>query len=213
MSFFNPDNWLWRFFSRLADYFFVSACWLVCSLPLVTMGSASIALYDTVAHCIRGEEGGMIKRFFRTFKNELLRGILLTVIFAVVAFALNMGYQILTQASQGNQAITVLSIVYFCAMFIPLGIGCWALALESRFVYSLGQLLKNAFCFTFLHLPQTAAVVALFVLVLNVILNLPFLVMLLPGILADFQAFFIERVFLKYMPSEDADSIEEPSET
>ena len=44
MRFFNPDNWLWRGFGRLADFFILSILWLVCSIPVVTIGAASIAL-------------------------------------------------------------------------------------------------------------------------------------------------------------------------
>lgn len=211
-NFFNPESWLWRGFGRLADYFLLSACWLFSSLPLVTLGPASIALYDTVAHCVRGGEGGMVRRFLKTFKNELLRGILLTVLFAVAAFVLNMGYQILVQLGESSQAMTVVSIVYFCTLAVPLGCACWCVALESRFVYSFGQLLKNSFAFTFLHLPQTALIVVIFVLALNLVLNIPFLVMIIPGAAAHLQSLFIEKVFKKYMPTEEEESIEETDE-
>lgn len=207
--FLNPENWLWRFFSRLADFFFTSACWLICCIPVLTIGSATIALYDTVAHCVRGGEGEMFRRFFRTFKNELLRGCLLTVLFAAIAFLLNAGYQILVQSSQGSNTMTVVSIVYFCSLFIPLGWACWCVALESRFVYPFGQLLRNGFAFTFGYLPQTAVIVIIFVLALNLCINLPFLLVFAPGAAAYFQSRFIEKVFIKYMPEEEEDSIEE----
>lgn len=210
-SFFNPDNWLWQSFSRLADYFLVSICWLICSIPLVTIGTASIALYDTVAHCIKGSEGGLVRRFFRTFKNELLRGCLLTILWTAVAFVLNMGYQILVQNSEGNTAVAVVSIVYFCALFIPLGCICWSIALESRFSASFGQMLKNSFAFTLAYLPQTFVIVALFVLALNLCLNFPFFVMAVPGVMAHLQSHCIEKVFQKYMPEEAEESIEEAS--
>lgn len=208
-SFFNPDSRFWRFFSRLADFFLTSVCWLVCCIPVLTIGSATIALYDTVARCVRGSEGDMFQRFFRTFKNELPRGCLLTVLFAAAAFLLNAGYQILVQLSQGSNTMTVVSIVYFCSLFIPLGCGCWCIALESRFVYPFGQLLRNAFAFTFGHLPQTALIVGLFVLALNLCMNLPFLLAFIPGTAAYLQSRFIEKVFKQYMPEEEEDSIEE----
>ena len=78
MNFFNSENWFWKGFGRLADYFILSFCWLLCSIPVVTIGTATIALYDAVAHCVRGREPDLAKRFFTTFKKELLRGILLT---------------------------------------------------------------------------------------------------------------------------------------
>lgn len=210
---FNPEYWLWRGFGRLADYFLLSACWFVCSIPLVTIGSASIALYDTVARCVRGGEAGMVKRFFRTFKGELLRGCLLTVLGAALALLLNAGYQVLVQMGEGSGTMQTVSTVYFCLLLLPLGWACWSIALESRFVYSLGQLLKNALAFTFGHLPQTLVIAAILVVAINLLMNIPFLVMLIPAPIAHLQTAVIERVFAKYTPEPKEDSIEEASET
>ena len=203
MNFFNPDNWLWRGFGRLADFFILSALWIICSIPVVTIGAASIALYDSVAHCIRYNEGGMIRRFFRTFKKELGRGILLTVVWAVIGYLFNVSYQILVQMGNDNATWGIISVVYFFTLSIPVGIACWAIGLESRFSYSFGQLHKNAVIFTFGYLPRTFAVIAIFVLGYNVLINLPFLLIFLPGIMVNLQSMFMEPVFRKYMPEEE----------
>lgn len=199
-KFFNPDNWLWKGFGRLADYFLLSACWLIASVPLFTVGAASIALYDTVAHCIRQNEGQMYKRFFGTLRKELTRGIGLTVLWVIICFLLNMGYQLITQLAGAG---SILSIAYFVTLFIPLGIICWLVAIESRFEYSFGELHRTAVLFTFAHLPATVAVTALLVVVVNVIVNFPFFLIFLPALLTQLQSVFIEKVFQKYMPEEE----------
>ena len=203
MNFFNPDNWLWRGFGRLADFFLLSVLWMVCSIPLVTMGAASIALYDTVAHCFRYQEGGMVGRFFRTFKGELIRGILLTLCWAVIGFLFNFSYQIVSQLGDGSTFWTVFSLVYFVLLLIPVGIAIWAIGLESRFSYTFLQLHKNAAMFTLGYLPRTIAVVLIFVVFYNVLINLPFMVMFLPAIMVNLQSMFMEPAFRKYMPKEE----------
>ena len=203
MRFFNPDNWLWRGFGRIADFFLLSVLWLVCSIPLVTMGTASIALYDTVAHCFRYNEGSMVGRFFRTFKQELVRGILLTLLWAVLGWLLNVSYQILTQLGEGSSFWAVFSVVYFVILLIPVGMACWAVGLESRFSYSLKELHKNAAMLTLGYLPRTIAIVLIFVVFYNVLINLVFLVMFLPAIMVNLQSMFMEPVFRKYMPEEE----------
>lgn len=202
MNFFNPDNFLWRGFGKLADFVLLSCCWVLCCIPVVTIGSACIALYDTTAHCVKGSDGAMFRRFFRTFKNELGRGALMTLFWAAAAFILNMGYQILTQAAQQNPGWSVFSLVYFISLSLPLGIVCWAVALESRFTNSFLSLHWTALVFTFAYLPYTAAIAALFVLTLNVLRFIPFLVLVLPGLMVYLQSFFIEKVFKKHMPAE-----------
>ena len=146
----------------------------------------------------------MYRRFFRTFKNELGRGFLLTLFWAVIGFFLNASYQILTQLAQQSNGWTVFSLVYFISLFIPLGIVCWAVAVESRFTNSFFGLHKTALVLSFAHLPYTIAIVALLVLVINVLINIPLLVMLLPGLMVYLQSFFIEKVLKKYMPADEA---------
>lgn len=207
-GFFNSENWFWQGFGKLADYFIVSILWLACCIPLVTIGPATIALYDTIAHCVRGKDTQMLNRFFGTFRKELLRGIGLTVLWAAIAFVLNMGYQILVQNGETSEFWSMLSIVYFCTLFLPLGMLCWTVALESRFVYSFGQLNKAALTFTLAYLPQTLVIAAVFVVALNLCMNFPFFVMFLPGAVGHLQSVFIEKVFQKYMPDDGEDSIE-----
>ena len=204
MNFFNPDNWLWRGFGRLADFFILSALWMICSIPVVTIGAASIALYDTVAHCFRYQEGGMVSRFFRTFKRELVRGILLTVVWAVVGYLFNVSYQIVAQLGDGSTFWTVVSLVYFVILVIPVGIGCWAIGLESRFAYSFKALHKNAAMFTMGYFPRTLAIVVIFALFYNVVINMFFMVIFLPALMVNLQSMFMEPVFRKYMPAETA---------
>jgi len=108
-GFFNPDNWLWKFFGKIYDFFGLSCMWVLCSMPLVTVGPASIALYDAAAHCLRGDETKLAKRFFRTFKKELVPGILLTLVWAAIAMAFWFGYQIVFQMAQADPAVAILS--------------------------------------------------------------------------------------------------------
>ncbi|MBP3673543.1 MAG: YesL family protein [Oscillospiraceae bacterium] len=200
---FNPDNFLWRWSAKLADFVLLSCMWILCCLPVVTIVPSCIALYDATAHCVYGSEGGTYRRFFRTFKNELGRGIVMTLLWALIAFLLNAGYQVLCQLAEGSNGWTIFSIVYFCSLFIPLGVACWGIALESRFTYSFATLHKNAFIFAFAHLPQTAAAVILLVLALNVCINIIPLAMIIPGLMVYLQTLFTERVLKRYMPEEE----------
>jgi len=206
--FFNPENFLWQWFAHLADYFLLSCLWVLCSIPVLTLGAASIALYDTVAHCVRGKEQAMFARFFRTFKAELGRGAVLTLVWTAVAAVLNFGYQIFAQIAAGNEILNLLSIALFMLLLIPLGVACWVIAIESRFTHSLGSLHRTAVIFTFVHLPSTLAITALFIVTLNFVRFIPFLVMFLPGMMVSFQSFFIERVFIKYIPAPVSEATE-----
>ena len=197
-GFFNPDNWLWKFFGKAFDFFGLSCMWLLSSMFIVTIGPASIACYDAAARCLRQGEKNMAGRFFRTLKRELIPGILITLVWAIIFFVLWTGFQIVSQ--MGTPLITV---VYYFSMAVPIGILCWLIPIQSRFVYKFGQLHKMAFIFALRHLPSTLVILALALATLEVCINFPFFLMFLPGIMVYLQSFFIEKVFKKYMPEEE----------
>ena len=200
-TFFNPDNFLWKFFGKCFDFFGLSCMWFLCSMPIVTVGTASIALYDAAAHCLRGDETNLAKRFFSTFKKELVPGILITILWAAIAMVFWFGYQIVYQMAQANPAMSIFAVVYYVSLLIPVGILCWVFAVQSRFVYKFFQLHKMALLFTFAHLPSTIALVVLALAAIEICVDFPFMVMLVPGILVYFQSYFIEKVFKKYIPA------------
>lgn len=201
--FFDPDNFFWRWFGKLADFFLLSCLWLLCSLPILTIGTSSIALYDSVAHCVRGSEDGPCKRFFRTFKAELLRGIGITVLWLILSFILTVSYQFLRQMAAESQVASVYATAFAGSMLIPIGVLCWLLPLESRFTHKFFDLHKTAIYFAIGHLPTTAAITALLIVFTVAILFFPFLVMILPAIMVTLQSWFIERVFVKYTSEEE----------
>jgi uncharacterized membrane protein YesL len=85
---FDSDNIVWRFFGILFDLVSLTLCWVLCSLPVLTFPAATTALYDSVARCIKGDEGRAYRRFFRTWRNELLRSLGLSLLWAGIALVL-----------------------------------------------------------------------------------------------------------------------------
>ena len=201
---FDPENFFWRWFGKLADFFLLSCLWLLCCVPIVTIGASSIALYDTVAHCLRGHESDTYRRFFRTFKAELLRGIGITVLWGVLTIILSTSFNFLSQMAKESTAAAIYAIAFGVSTLIPIGVLCWLLPIESRFTHSFWGLHKTAIFFAIGHLPATAAITALLIACGIAISYFPFLGMVLPAIMVTLQSWFIERVFAKYMPKEES---------
>ena len=200
-GFFNPDNWFWKFFGKAFDFFGLSCMWLLSSMFIVTVGPSSIACYDAAARCVRQGGKNMAGRFFRTLKRELVPGILITLVWGLLFFVLWMGLQIVKEMAQ-----PIVAVAYYFTMLIPVGVLCWVIPIQSRFVYRFGQLHAMALRFTLAHLPSTAAILVLALATVELCIDFPFFVIFLPGILVYFQSFFIEKVFRKYMPEEEAEA-------
>ena len=74
-------NGLLRLLEIIADLCIVSTYWLVCCIPLVSIGTSSAALYSTVTKVIRNEKGVLTRTFFTEFRKSFKQGIFLSLIF------------------------------------------------------------------------------------------------------------------------------------
>jgi len=204
-KFFDPDNFFWRWFGKMADIAVLSILWMLCCLPIVTIVPACIALYDTIAHCIHGQEEHPYKHFFRCLKSELLRGIIITVLWGILAFLLATGYNYLYYLGQSNEFAAMYSLVYLATTLIPVGILAWLIPLQSRFQHTFLSLHKTAASFAIIHLPTTCIMLGVLIAGIVVLAFLPILAFLIPGLVVTIQAWFLEKVIKDYLPKEDND--------
>lgn len=198
-SLFNSENWLWKPFGYVADVVLLSCMWFLCSVPIVTMGAATTALYDCAARCVRGKDQRMFARFFRTFKQEFLTATLCEALWAAI---IGGGYFLVktfgnsVAVTDGTTAATVAMLLI---VVVVIGVACWVLPLLSRFTFSFAQLNGTAVKLALANLPRTMAlgVVTVAAAYFCVQFWVPFL--FLPGILVLIWTALIEPVFQRYM--------------
>lgn len=181
----------------------LSLLWVVFSLPVVTLGGATAALYDAVVHGFRRHESDYLYRFFTTFRAEWKHGILPTLLCGAVIGGLWFGYTRFTGSASGDAAVMLAAglLVLLC---IPAGAVCWVFPALSRFELETSALLSNSFRLALGHLPATfAMVLAAYgcVWLTAYLLFLPLL--LLPALPALFCSLFIERVFKRYEQNDE----------
>ena len=187
---FNPENDFWRLIEKLVDLFLLSVFWLVCSLPVFTLGPATAALYRTVARCIRGSERKSWSLFFRTFRENFKVGALVVVAVGAVLFVL---YTLLYQTASLNRAGYILFMAYYVFLLLPLGLLCYLFPVLSQFEFGVGGLLSNCAKLAIAHLPSTIA------LALLLCLNFFLAIAVTPALLALLHSLLLERIFAPYI--------------
>ena len=79
---FSYDNPIWKCMGRVADFFLLTVLWAVFSLPVITIGASTAALYDVALQMAENREGYLFSSFVKAFKANLkqalaIEGILL----------------------------------------------------------------------------------------------------------------------------------------
>lgn len=198
---FNPQNRFWQIFDHLADLLILSLLWLLCSLPLVTAGAATAALYDAVARCVRGAEPLPWKRFWHTFRRELPCAAVVTVAWGALLGLLVWALELIWAAAAAGSAAAPLVLV-FCLvlMVLPVGAACWMFPLLSRFTFRPVGLMMTALRLAVGCLPRTVALVLIALVSAALVWVLLFPVVILPGAAAWLFAVLMEPVFRRYQP-------------
>lgn len=205
-SLFNPDSAFFRFTGRVLDAVVLSVLFLMCCVPVVTIGPAASALYYSCVKYLRRGESGAYRGFFHAFRDNLRAGIPATLFFLLLGLALDALYLFLTMAAQAQgQVWPLVRVVYCVLLLLPLAYLAVTFPLLSRFTFTAGGLLSTALRLTLRHLP--AALGTAVVLAASVVLTLRFLywgaVLLTPAVCALVSSLLLEPVFRRYTPKGD----------
>ena len=65
-SLFNPESSTMRFLEKAANLMLLNLLWILCSLPIITIGASSTALYTMVFKLLNSENESIIAIFNNT---------------------------------------------------------------------------------------------------------------------------------------------------
>ena len=87
---FNPDNKIANFLTKIMYLAWLNFLWLLCSLPIVTIGASTTAVYYTAMRMARDDEGYIARDFFHSFKENFLQAtgvwLIVLVFFGMICF-------------------------------------------------------------------------------------------------------------------------------
>ena len=90
MKFFSPDSKFMQVMTSLGEMMLLNFCWIIASLPLITMGAANTAMYTVMGRRVREEGSGTIVPFFKAWWSNLKMGTLFWVAQVFVTVSLSM---------------------------------------------------------------------------------------------------------------------------
>ena len=150
---FSMDGPLWRALNFIADVMVLHVLWLVHSLPLVTIGASTTALYYAMMKRIRTNEGQVTANFRQSFKANFRQATILWLIAAAAGAILWLDLNFCT--TWGGTAGKVM--LAGCSLLLA---PCWMTLLYlfpvlAKFTGSVYDTFKNALLMSVRHLPMT----------------------------------------------------------
>lgn len=210
-----------RFLRCLCDLMVVNWLWIICSLPIITIGPATCALFTVTLKLAKDEPLRLLKTFFGAFRENFKQGLVLGLI-AVGLFIVGVTDFLfaLEQVGLFRNLFLVVGAIMICLLLIFIS---YAFALQARFENSLKGHIKNAFLLAVCSPGWTVLMGAVYVLPIAGILFWPELFVQVLGFVyimmavsgpAFLGAFILKHIFARFgdeeaLPPDEEEFMEE----
>ena len=151
MNIFGMDGKLYKFLDKFWHMVWIGVLWIVCSLPIITIGASSTAAYYAMVKSVRKSEDKPTKDFFKSFKLNFRQASIIWTIALLVIVLLVIDYRSLSLTEHPTflfAAITVAVIFMYCTLL-------YVFPVLSHFENTIKGTVKNSFFMSILALPKT----------------------------------------------------------
>lgn len=206
---FNLDNKFFRGVSKIIDCVWVSMLWFICSLPIVTIGASTTALYYTSHKCLRYDRGYVTPEFFSAFKSNFKQSTIVWLILMLIYAILGFDYYVMMKFAEAGEEIGKLYIVFFVfAAFVTMW-GFYMFPYMARFANTTKNVFKVTIYMAISNVHWTIILMVLFIAMCLGLYLLPPLMFIMPAMYNLLKNIALEHVFKKYMSPEDIEAEEE----
>ena len=209
MNLFKYDSALSNGLAHVVDLLILNILWIICSLPVITLGVSTAALYYSMIKLVREKDCGITKMFFHSFFQNLKQGCGLTILFLISGIILYSGIQTYSIIGGlfGKIAMVVLSV-----LLIMWGIlFSYVFPLLAQFDNTIKNTIKNAFIISISNLGKTLIITVLNAVPIILLWGMPYiLVVSLPiwlfwgiALIAFINSKLFVKIFDKYIATEE----------
>lgn len=202
-KFFGVEGNLIAFMTKLGHIIILNIIWLLCCIPIITIGTSTTSFYYAMIKNVRHDRGYPVSEFFQSFKRTFTKGTLITVAAEIWLMCL---YYLRTVAiSLNTETGVILDRTYITVMVLTAVLLLYIFPVLSRFTMKISSMVKLAFVmsvryigFSILFLLVPAIMIWLYIFYLPIPT-----ILFIPGIWCYLCTYMMEIVLRKYMPAPD----------
>lgn len=201
---FDFDNVVFRTIDKIGKIFLLNFFWLICSLPVFTMGAATTALiYSSMK--LQENEGYWYQNFFSSFKENFKQATGIFFLYLAAGIILAVNFLLGGQAGDSfglliQGIVGVLAVPYFLSLLYVYGV-------QAKFVNPVKATIRYAFFMAMRNMKYTiqmAILVILFVWINTTNMLANFLTLIYGfGLMGFFFAAYYRKTFEKYLKTEE----------
>lgn len=212
MKIFDLDGPVYRVGTEIADLLILTFYWIICSLPIITIGASTTAVFYVYGKKIRGEDAYVTKDFFKSFKENFLTSIPLTLGVGILWLSCFL-YRLILMNMGKTPSFLLTGLALFLVLETAI-MTIYVFALLSRFHMKGKGIFLTAFVLSHKHLASSIIMVGIAILVQYSSLIFPLMLVISPVLTIALCSFFIQKNFtLHIKAAEEAAKRSEDSES
>ena len=209
---FRWDSPVMQKLAKITNLIMLNILWIVCSIPVITMGAATTALYYTIFQMQTKEEDAVLRTFFRGFVQNFKQATLLWLPL-MEAMAL-LGFNLLYMNVYGGSTILWIAVIFMSVAVLL--VQSQLLPMLARFEMKNMAIVKTSCVLTVMHFLSCLLMAALNVIpIVAFFADLDVFMQWLPlwsglwfALIAYINGRMLLKIWKKHMPAEEV-----PAET
>ena len=157
---FHYENPFIQFLVRVGDLMILNALFILCSLPVVTLGASLTAMHRVTQNMLFEQEEPIIKSFFRAFRQNFKQSTLAWLVELVVIVSLVCDVLLVMAYFDGGLAKAMYILVAVLAILV-VGVFSYLMPLIARYENGMRQQVNNAVVLAIIKLPKTVLLMLL----------------------------------------------------
>jgi uncharacterized membrane protein YesL len=191
------------FLSKFVDLVVLNVLFVVCCIPVFTIGASWTALYYTCVKVIRMDCGTTVKDFFGSFRANFKTASVVWIFLAASFLLVSAGTYLLLANGTGIVGAMMTGLCMALLLFLIATI-LYTFPVLSRFTVRGGALIKNAMVMSAKHGGETIYMVVLTLAFATLVVIgwkfFPVILLIMPGLYTLLLSFFMEKILAVYTP-------------
>lgn len=194
---FKYDNLFFTILGKIMEVMYVSILWILFSIPIVTIGASSTALYYTVHKVVFNNESYIFRTFTNSFKSNFKESTIKWVISVILMTFLSVDIMLVRSfAESGN---TIAALIYPLLLISVFVVMCnfSIFSYSARFEDSIKASIYKSAVLVATNLGWMIFLLIILLMALYIIRFLVFFTILLPGAYCCLVHYVFEHIYRK----------------
>lgn len=196
---FSIESPLWNMTNKILHFLWLSILWFVCSLPIITIGASTTALYSVSLKYVRKEEGYLTSSFFQAFRENFKQSSVICLLFMVIGSALFLDFVVYFRSQETSLVSFILTTLFFSLCLVFILVNIYVYAILSKFDNTVTRTILNAFIMAVKHWPSSMMMLLLaFAVIVVGMLLFPPILLCAPALITYVNSKMLGKIFLQY---------------